>query len=109
MSIIPEEILDFIASYQKAVVDQILDRLQKALDGRDVASIHISGGVSCNSELRYRSQNFFKNLGVPVYFPNPSLTTDNAAMIALAGARRIEKGQEDSWDLKANPNLPFYR
>ncbi len=109
VSVIPEEILDFIASYQKAVVDQILDRLEKALEGRDVASIHISGGVSCNSELRYRSQNLFKNLGVPVYFPNPSLTTDNAAMIALAGARRLENGQEDSWDLKANPNLPFYR
>jgi N6-L-threonylcarbamoyladenine synthase len=109
VSAIPEEILDFIASYQKAVVDQILDRLKKALEGRDVASIHISGGVACNSELRCRSQKLFKEMGVPVYFPNTSLTTDNAAMIALAGARRIETSQKDSWDLKVNPNLPLYR
>ncbi len=99
------EAFNLIASFQAAVVDQILRRLERVLEEQGVASIHVSGGVSCNSELRRRCADKFVPLGVPVYFPRPSLTTDNAAMIAFAGARRLVAGDSDGWDLQADPNL----
>ena len=101
----PPAILDLLASYQRSIVDQLLDRLDRALEGRKVCSIHISGGVSCNSEVRRRSKEFFANRNLPVYYPRPSLTTDNAAMVASAALLRIRSGSFDSWDLPADPNL----
>ena len=56
-----------------------LNRLERALKGREVRSIHLSGGVSCNSELRHRSRERFAPREIPVYYPRPALTTDNAA------------------------------
>ncbi len=102
---IPRGILDLVASYQRRIVDQLLKRLEQAAQGRDVRSIQISGGVSCNSELRRRTVRHFQKQGLPVYFPRPSLTTDNAAMIACAAYRRLSAGQADGWDLQADPNL----
>lgn len=101
----PQAVLDLLAGYQKSIVDQLIDRLEQALEGRDVRSIHISGGVSCNSELRRRSSHYFTRYGLPVYYPRPALTTDNAAMIAAAAALRVRAGEADSWDLPADPNL----
>ncbi len=102
---IAKPVLDLIASYQRAVVDQLFDRLEKALESVSVRSIHISGGVSCNSELRRRASEHFQGEGLPVYFPRPSLTTDNAAMIAAAAHLRLSEGESDPWDLSADPNL----
>jgi N6-L-threonylcarbamoyladenine synthase len=102
---IPQAVLDLLASYQSSIVDQLLDRLQGALKDREVRSIQISGGVSCNSELRRRSQERFKRQGIPVYYPRPELTTDNAVMIAAAATARLQAGMSDSWDLKVDPNL----
>jgi len=102
------DLLNLLASYQKSVVDQVLDRLDKGLRGRRICSIQLSGGVSCNSELRKRSRKHFEGRGIRVYYPSPQLTTDNAAMIAAAGQLRLERGETDPWDLQADPNLPFH-
>ncbi|MFQ5738473.1 MAG: tRNA (adenosine(37)-N6)-threonylcarbamoyltransferase complex transferase subunit TsaD [Acidobacteriota bacterium] len=102
---IPAAVLDLLASYQKSIIDQLFDRLNRALQNRPVLSIHLSGGVSCNSELRARSQEFFAPRRLPVYFPRPALTTDNAAMIAAAAHLRLQAGESDPWDLQADPNL----
>lgn len=102
---VPQSILDLVSSYQSSIVNQLLDRIDRALRGRTVRSIQISGGVSCNSELRQRSQEFFREKGLPIYFPRPELTTDNAGMIAAAGTAHLRSGSMDSWDLKADPNL----
>ena len=103
---IPRQLLDLLASYQKAVIDQLISRLEQGLSsGREVRAIHLSGGVSCNSELRRRAAEHFEGRGIPVYFPPPALTTDNAAMIAAAASQRLADGQSDPWDLAADPNL----
>jgi N6-L-threonylcarbamoyladenine synthase len=104
-SSLSREVLDLLASYQAAIIDQLLDRLERAMEGREVRAIHISGGVACNSALRKRAAEHFSRWGIPVYFPRPALTTDNAAMIAGAAAHRIAAGPPDPWDLPADPNL----
>ena len=103
---VPGEILDLLAGYQGSIVDQLLDRLNRALREREVRSVQISGGVSSNSELRRRAGEFFAQRGLPVYFPRPELTTDNAAMIAAAAHSGLVAGLRDGWDLRADPNLP---
>lgn len=103
--LVPQPILDLLASYQSSIVDQLLDRLKKALRGRDVRSIQISGGVACNSELRRRAREFFQERGLPVYYPRSELTTDNAAMIAAAATARLQAKTADPWDLRPDPNL----
>jgi N6-L-threonylcarbamoyladenine synthase len=105
-TLVPPEILDLLASFQQAIVAQVIDRLRKALPGRQVESIHISGGVSCNQYLRRQvSESFLRRESLAVYYPQPALTTDNAAMIAAAAYQRLKVGQVDSWDLAADPNL----
>lgn len=101
---VPQEILDLLASYQSSIIDQLLNRLRKSLKGREVRSLQISGGVSCNSELRRRATEAFQHQGLPVYYPRSELTTDNAAMIAAAAAR-IRPGASDPWNLTGDPNL----
>jgi len=102
---VPQPILDLLASYQKAITAQLIDRLRKALEKREVKSIQISGGVSCNRQIRQDLKTSFGSLGLPVYYPRPALTTDNAAMIAGAAYHRLQAGRSDGWDLKADPNL----
>ncbi len=104
---VPSAVLDLIASYQHSIVDQLLDRIARALRGRDVRSIQISGGVSCNRELRQRARDRFESEGFAVYFPRPILSTDNAAMIAAAGSLRLEAGECDPWAVPVDPNLPL--
>ncbi len=98
-------ILDLAAGFQQAVIDQLIDRLSRAVPGREVRSIHISGGVSCNGELRRQITDFFGARGLPVYYPRHSLTTDNAAMIAAAAFRHLRAGRRDPWSLAADANL----
>ena len=105
---VPSQVLDLLASYQKSIVDQLIDRLDQSLSGRQVRSIQLSGGVSCNSELRQRVRKHFEEEGIQVYYPSLDLTTDNAAMIAAAGVLRLRAGQRDDWALQADPNLALY-
>ena len=105
---VPPQVLDLLASYQKSIVDQLIHRLDQGLSGRLVRSIQLSGGVSCNSELRQRAREHFERKGIQVYYPSLELTTDNAAMIAAAGVLRLRSGHRDDWDLQADPNLALY-
>ncbi|MGC2329791.1 MAG: tRNA (adenosine(37)-N6)-threonylcarbamoyltransferase complex transferase subunit TsaD [Candidatus Sulfotelmatobacter sp.] len=76
--------LDLVASFQRAVVEDLAGRTLAAARAFDVATLFVTGGVAANSELRRTFERDAAALGLPVYFPSLRLSTDNAAMIAAA-------------------------
>src|SRR5262249_15118666 len=97
------KILDLVASFQEKVVQSLLKRLQAAVHRHPPRTIILAGGVACNSALREQVSAI--DFGVPVYFPSPVLTTDNAAMIAAAGCRRLVAGEDDGLGFSAIANM----
>ena len=80
-----QEIVDLAASFQRRVVDTLIDRAFAAARWHGAQSIGIAGGVSANSRLRAEALAKAERSEIPVYIPRLSLSTDNAAMIAAAG------------------------
>lgn len=93
--------LDLIAAFQRRVVEELLERVERAADREGVEAVLVSGGVAANRGLRAR----FAELALPTYFPSLALSTDNAAMIAAAAYPRFLRGECDSFDLAAQPSL----
>jgi N6-L-threonylcarbamoyladenine synthase len=102
-----QEIADICASFQRSVVEALLDRTFEAARWFDARSIGIAGGVSANSRLRAEAQARGARIGIPVFVPSLALTTDNAAMIAAAGLRRFHAGAVTGLDVNADANLPL--
>ncbi|MDL2296050.1 tRNA (adenosine(37)-N6)-threonylcarbamoyltransferase complex transferase subunit TsaD [Lachnospiraceae bacterium OttesenSCG-928-E19] len=96
---------DVAASFQKAVVDVLVENAMKAIDEFEVKQFAIAGGVASNSSLRSAMERACKEKGVAFYCPSPVYCTDNAAMIGVAGYYEYQKGVRHSWDLNAVPNL----
>lgn len=103
----PQEIADLAASFQRRVVDTLIDRAFAAARWHGAASIGIAGGVSANARLRKVAIEKGERSEIPVYIPRLSLSTDNAAMIAAAGLRKLAAGQVASADLNAAASLPL--
>ena len=99
------EVADFCASFQRVVVESLLDRLFDAARRHDASSVGIAGGVSANSRLRADALARGHETGIPVFIPRLSLSTDNAAMIAAAGLRRLHAGVIAGADLNADASL----
>jgi len=99
--------LDLIASFQRAVVDDLVTRTIAAAQQNNVRSILVSGGVAANRELRASFETEAKRRNLAVFFPSRALSTDNAAMIAAAGYPRFVAGQHEDATLNAEPNLPL--
>jgi N6-L-threonylcarbamoyladenine synthase len=76
--------LDLVASFQRAVVDDLVGKTLKAAEHFQAATLFVTGGVAANSDLRSRFEQQAAQHGWPVYFPSRPLSTDNAAMIAAA-------------------------
>ncbi|HSC27224.1 MAG TPA: tRNA (adenosine(37)-N6)-threonylcarbamoyltransferase complex transferase subunit TsaD [Vicinamibacterales bacterium] len=100
-----EEVADICASFQRVVVEALLDRTFEAARWLGAQSVGIAGGVSANSRLRTEAQARGQQLGVPVFVPPLSLSTDNAAMIGAAGLRRLRAGDSRGWDFNAEASL----
>lgn len=100
-----EVINDICASFQRVVVATLLDRLFEAADRHGAQGVGISGGVSANARLRSDAVARGERVGMPVYVPHLSLSTDNAAMIAAAGLRNFRAGKRAALDLNADPSL----
>jgi N6-L-threonylcarbamoyladenine synthase len=102
---VPRQVLDLVASYQSAIVETLVRQTRRAAERLHPRSILLVGGVACNSLLRRRFKETFETTGTPVYYPTPSLTTDNAAMIAAAGTPKLQTGVSVRLDLNAHPDL----
>jgi len=100
-----EEVRDICASFQRVVVDVLLDQLFDAARWHGARSVGIAGGVSANSRLRGEAVSRGEARELPVFIPSLALSTDNAAMIAAAGLRRYRAGQTASWELNADAAL----
>jgi N6-L-threonylcarbamoyladenine synthase len=101
------EIADVCASFQRVVVESLLDRVFAAAATVGARSVGIAGGVSANSRLRADALARGEAAGLPVFIPRLSLSTDNAAMIAAAGLRRLAEGLRAGADLNADASLPL--
>jgi N6-L-threonylcarbamoyladenine synthase len=100
-----QEIADLCASFQRTVVETLLDRTFAAARGCGAASVGIAGGVSANSRLRADALARGEREGLPVFIPSLALSTDNAAMIAAAGLRLYHAGVRAGRDLNAEASL----
>jgi N6-L-threonylcarbamoyladenine synthase len=78
------EVLNLAASFQRAVVEDLVGKTLAAAGAYDVATLFVTGGVAANQELRLTFEREAAKQGLPVYFPSRPLSTDNAAMIAAA-------------------------
>ncbi len=103
LEVTPQETLDVIASFQYTVIQEILKRLHTLTEEHDARCIIVSGGVACNSGLRQSAQS--GGFPIPVYFPTPGLSTDNAAMIAAAAFPKFHRREFADFDLKPKANL----
>ncbi len=96
---------DVAASFQKALVDVLVDNVIKTCRIKKVDKIAIAGGVASNSTLRKTLINAGKQFGIEVLFPSPILCTDNAAMIGSAAYFEYINGRTAGLNLNAVPNL----
>ena len=100
-----QEVADFCASFQRVVVETLLDRTFDAARRLGVRSIGIAGGVSANSRLRADALARGVREGLPVFIPSLALSTDNAAMIAAAGLRKMARGETSPLDFNAEASI----
>lgn len=96
---------DLCASFEKAVTEMLLNNTKKAIEEFKVDKIAIAGGVSSNSYIRNSFDNLSKELNIKVYYPEKTLCTDNAAMIAAMGYYNYINGERAELNLNAIPNL----
>ena len=102
---LPQPIYDLVASFQQTVVDTLLDQVLRAAAIFHPRTIMVAGGVASNSQLRVRFNAVFREECLPVHFPSPILSTDNAAMIGAAGYPKFLAGDFADMTLNADVHL----
>lgn len=95
---------DIAASFQEAVVDVLVSKTLRAASQRRVSTVSVTGGVSANRRLRQAFRDRCEREGVEVFFPELSLCTDNAAMIAAAGYARLRRDGAADMNLNVFPS-----
>ena len=105
---LPRPVYDLIASFQRTAIEMLFDKAFRAAELRQPRSVLVSGGVACNSLLRERFREGFAKKNIPVHFPSPILSTDNAAMIAAAGYPKLMAGQYANLSLNADVHLKLH-
>lgn len=96
---------DVAASFQKAVVDVLVENAMRAVREYGAEKFAIAGGVAANSALRSAMKEACGRQGADFYYPSPIYCTDNAAMIGAAAYYEYLNGTRHGWDLNAVPNL----
>ena len=94
---------DIARAFEDAVVDTMVIKCRRALAETGLQTLVIAGGVGANVRLRERLRELMNASGGRVCYPRPAFCTDNGAMIAYAGYRRLQAGQHESLSIKAMP------
>jgi N6-L-threonylcarbamoyladenine synthase len=102
-----QDVRNVAAGFQATVVDTLVERTFTAAKWHNARAVGITGGVSANSHLRRAARERGDRAGIPVFAPSPHLSTDNAAMIAAAGLRKVARGDFAPADLNAHAALPL--
>lgn len=100
-----EDHRDLCASFQRAVVDVLVAKTIAAARASARPLVTVSGGVSCNGELRRQMSLGCERAGLELRFAAPTLCTDNAAMIGFAGQLHLERGKSTPLTAEIDPNL----
>jgi N6-L-threonylcarbamoyladenine synthase len=104
---------DIARGFEDAVVDTMAIKCERALEQTGAGALVVAGGVGANLRLRSRLQALAARRGARAYFPRPEFCTDNGAMIAFAGALRLQAGQrgdaavtvQPRWDMASLPPI----
>ncbi len=102
-----QALADLCASFQEVVVETLVDKALAACEARGVGRLIITGGVAANRGLRARAQQRCRERGIALHVPPPQACTDNAAMIAYAGACRLVRGENDGHALDVFSRSPI--
>jgi N6-L-threonylcarbamoyladenine synthase len=100
-----KQTLDLVASFQRAIVDDLVRKTLAAAEAHNIATLFVTGGVAANNGLRLSFERAGASVGIPVFFPSRPLSTDNAAMIAAAAWPRFLARGFAALDLTANASL----
>jgi N6-L-threonylcarbamoyladenine synthase len=100
-----QQTLDLIASFQRAMVEDLIGKTLAAARECEVATLFVTGGVAANNELRETFEKEAANEGIPVFFPSRPLSTDNAAMIAAAAYPKFLAGDFAAMDFSAEAGM----
>ena len=96
---------DLAASFQKSVVEVLVEHTMLAAKDYNMKQVAMAGGVASNEHLRAAMKQACDENGYQLYYPSPIFCTDNAAMIGVAAYYEYLKGTRHGWDLNAVPNL----
>jgi N6-L-threonylcarbamoyladenine synthase len=98
---------DIARAFEEAVVDTLVIKCRRALREEQLDTLVIAGGVSANKNLRASLKEALAKEKARVFYPAPVFCTDNGAMIAYAGAQRLQAGQVDAPDAAVRPRWPM--
>ncbi len=102
LAVTPQQTLDLLASFQFAVIEELLRRAIASAEQTRAESIIVAGGVACNQGLRRKAA---ESRNLNFFFPSPGLSTDNAVMIAAAAFPKFQRSEFSGLDLKAQASL----
>jgi N6-L-threonylcarbamoyladenine synthase len=99
--------LDLVASFQRAMIEDLVGKTLTAADACGVATLFVTGGVAANQELRQTFEREGAKHGLPVFFPSRPLSTDNAAMIAAAAYPKFLAKDFAPMEFSAEAGMPL--
>jgi N6-L-threonylcarbamoyladenine synthase len=99
----PQELADLAASFQEAVCDTLVRKLERAIHQTSARALAIGGGVARNQRLRMMLMRSPATAGLEISFPALDLCSDNGAMIAGLGHLHLTQGRRDTLELDAKP------